>query len=301
MMLHITFPWIDTPSSTDIKPLILLFEECRSLSAHTWSGEHSPPSTLSWKWMSTLPNTQPLFCGDSAWPTSWKDVDLILLVSTPEFPGMKEFSWAKKVSKRPPGTCKSLSNPMSSTGFPLSATQEALEAPVHVGQLGPGRCHAGREKIRQQRKGWWAAEWEVRQDIAKLLLAIGCGNIWKKSKKIINWFWNLNQITNWIGFRNHCFKFSSPKHWRGFQPPTIFCQLHQEDPVMPAINEVPCVLGSSSTKPCTELSTSPGGPSAAKFEAKLCPRGRKQLHRDFISSWSALTNILPRLGTVQHG
>lgn len=163
-MLHITFPWIDTPSSTDIKALILLFEECRSFSAHTWTGEAQSPvhSELRWKWMSTLPNTQPLFCGDSAWPTSWKDVDLILLVPTLEFPGMKEFSWAKKFQKghqEPASPYQMSSNPMSSKGFPLSATQEALGAPVHVGQLGPGRCHAGRETIRQQRKGWWAAEW----------------------------------------------------------------------------------------------------------------------------------------------
>lgn len=112
-MLHITFPWIDTPSSTDIKALILLFEECRSFSAHTWTGEAQSPvhSELRWKWMSTLPNTQPLLCGDSAWPSSWKDVDLILLVPTLEFPGMKEFSRAKNSFKKATRNLQALIKP----------------------------------------------------------------------------------------------------------------------------------------------------------------------------------------------
>lgn len=84
---------------------------------------------------------------------------------------------SKKVSKRPPGTCKPLSNPMSSKGFPLSATQEALGAPVHVGQLGQAGATQGEKRYVSKGKGGELQSEEVRQDIAKLLLAIDCRNI----------------------------------------------------------------------------------------------------------------------------
>lgn len=50
---------------------------------------------------------------------------------------------------------------------------------------------------------------------------------------------------------------------------------------MPAVIEVLWVSESSSTKPCTELSTFPGGPGAERVEAKLCPRREKAAAQGF--------------------
>lgn len=191
-ILYITFPWNDGPSSTDIKPLILLFEERGSFSTHTHEFESTMPSLLRAEMKVDEYFTQhstPLLWG-LAWPASWKDVDLILLVPTLEFLGNKEFFWEEMVSKRPPGTCKSLSNPVSQHRVSFVRNQG--------GSGGSSECRAARDRKvpsraeksystqRKRKDGEWQSQ-EVRQGISKLLLAIGCRNIWKKNRKIINW------------------------------------------------------------------------------------------------------------------
>lgn len=117
-----------------------------------WREQFPVHSELRWKWMNTLPNTQLLFCGDLAWPASWKDVDLILLVPTLGFPGMKEFSRAQNSFKKAPSNLQVLIQPNIQHRVSFVSNPAGFGAPMHVGQLGPGRYHARREQIGQAKE-----------------------------------------------------------------------------------------------------------------------------------------------------